>query len=116
MDIDHPRAVLGTDGLVVLVRDASSKQLVGVQVIYRDCASDAVRRRQLREGLERELNVKTDSEPPYMVWPDHSLVRLAGRRDATCALTVAGPVLGKRYAEQLLHEGLGELGNAMRPH
>jgi hypothetical protein len=116
MDIDHPQAVLGTEGLVVLVRDASSKQLVGVQVIYRDCATDAARRRQLREGLVRELNVKTDSEPPYVVWSDHSLVRLADRKDGTCALTVAGPVFGKPYADQLLHEGLGELGNAMRPH
>ena len=116
MDLDHPRAVLDVQGVVGLVRD-SRKQLVGVQVIYRDCATNDVLKRQLRDGLRRDLHVKsTDDALPYEVWPDHSLVRLATRRDGVCILTVAGPDFGKPYADQLVREGVSDLGSALTPH
>lgn len=116
MDLDHPRPVLGVEGVVGLVRD-SRKQLVGVQVIYRDCATNDVRKRQLRDGLRQDLQIKsTDDGLPYEVWPDRSLVRLATRRDGVCILTVAGPDFGKPYADQLVREGVGDVGTALAPH
>jgi hypothetical protein len=78
------------------------KQLDGVQVVYRGCARDAARKQQLREGLRRELNVKSpDVDVPYQVWDDQSLVHLAtDPRDDTCTLTVAGPRFGKVFGER----------------
>lgn len=116
MDADHTRPVLGVEGVVLLVR--AGKSLEGVQVIYRDCAKNDEQRKQLREGLRRELHVSAgDAEVPYEVWDDKSLVRLdIDERDGTCTLTVAGPRFGKVYAEELLRGGLGNVGGAMRPH
>lgn len=116
IDLDHPRAVLGAEGLVRLVR-AGGKQLEGVQVIYRSCASDDARKRALRDGLRRELHVKSpDVEVPYEVWSDNSLVHfVADPRDDTCTLTVAGPRFGKAFKAALLRGGLGNLGAATGP-
>lgn len=116
IDLDHPRAVLGVEGFVRLVR-GSAKQLDGVQVIYRACAGDAARKQQLREGLHRELHVKSPGvDVPYEIWADHSLVHfVADPRDDTCTLTVAGPVFGKVFEAALLREGLGKLGGALGP-
>jgi hypothetical protein len=116
LDAAHPRSVLGVEGLVLLVR--AGKALEGIQVIYHDCAKNDVQRKQLREGLRRELHVRSaDSDVPYDVWEDKSLVRLdTDQRDGTCTLTVAGPRFGKVYADEILRGGLGNLGNAMRPH
>jgi hypothetical protein len=115
LDTAHPRAVLGTEGVVRLVR--TGRQLDGVQVVYRGCARDAARKQQLREGLRRELNVKSpDVEVPYQVWDDQSLVHLAtDPRDDTCTLTVAGPRFGKAFQEALMHGGLSNLGGATGP-
>ena len=116
LDVTHPRAVLGAEGVVRLVR-ADGKQLEGVQVVYRGCARDNARKQQLREGLRRELNVKSpDVDVPYEVWEDHPLVHLAtDPRDDTCTLTVAGPRFGKAFADALLRGGLGNLGGATGP-
>jgi hypothetical protein len=116
LDVAHPRAVLGAEGVVRLVR-ADGKQLEGVQVIYRGCARDSARKQQLREGLRRELNVKSpDVDVPYEVWEDHSLVHLAtDPSDDTCTLTVAGPRFGKAFADALMRGGLGNLGGATGP-
>jgi hypothetical protein len=116
IDLDHPRAVLGVEGLVRLVR-AAGKQLDGVQVIYRACAGDDARKRQLRDGLRRELHVKSpDVDVPYEIWGDNSLVHLAADpRDGTCTLTVAGPRFGKAFEAALLRGGLGNLGGAIGP-
>jgi hypothetical protein len=116
IDLDHPRAVLGAEGLVRLVR-VGGKELDGVQVIYRACAGDDARKRLLREGLGRELHLKSpDVEVPYEVWSDKSLVHfLADTRDDTCTLTVAGPRFGKAFADVLLRGGLGNLGGAVGP-
>jgi hypothetical protein len=115
-DLDHPHAVLGAEGLIRLVR-ADGKQLEGVQVIYRACAGDDARKRQLREGLRRELHLKPpDVDVPYETWDDHSLVHLvADPRDGTCTLTVAGPRLGQAFKAALLRGGLGNLGAAIAP-
>jgi hypothetical protein len=117
IDLDHPRAVLGAEGLVRLVR-AGGKPLEGVQVIYRGCASDAARQRALRDGLRRELHVQSpDVDVPYQIWEDKSLVHLAtDPRDDTCTLTVAGPRFGKAFEAVLLRGGLGSLGSAVAPH
>ena len=116
IDLDHPRAVLGSEGVVRLVR-VGGKQLDGVQVIYRGCASDDARKRQLRAGLGRELHLKApDVDVPYEVWDDNSLVHfVADTRDGTCTLTVAGPRFGKSFANELLRGGLGKLGGAAGP-
>jgi hypothetical protein len=116
LDLDHPRAVLGTEGLVRLVR-AGGNQLDGVQVIYRACARDDARKRQLREGLGRDLHVKSpDVDVPYEVWADGSLVHFVGDpRDDTCTLTVAGPRFGNAFKAALLAGALGNLGGAMVP-
>jgi hypothetical protein len=116
IDLDHPRAVLGAAGLVRLVR-AGGKQLEGIQVIYRTCASDDTRKRQLRDGLRRELHVKSpDVDVPYEIWGDNSLVHfVADPRDDTCTLTVAGPRFGKAFEAALLRGGLGNLGGAIGP-
>jgi hypothetical protein len=116
LDVNHPRAVLGAEGVVRLVR-AGGNQLDGVQVIYRGCAGDSARKQKLREGLRRELNVKSpDVDVPYEVWEDHSLVHLAtDPRDDTCTLTVAGPRFGKAFADALMRGGLGNLGGAAGP-
>jgi len=116
LDADHPRAVLGVEGLVLLVR--AGKALEGVQVIYRGCAKNDEQRKQLREGLRRELHLSTaDADVPYEIWEDKSLVHFdTDRRDGTCTLTVAGPRFGKVFAEQLLRGGLGNLGNAVKTH
>jgi hypothetical protein len=115
LDAAHPRAVLGAEGVVTLVR--AGKQLDGVQVIYRGCARDAARKQLLREGLRRELHVEsTDVDVPYQVWEDHSLVHLeTDTRDDTCTLTVAGPRFGKAFQDALMRGGLSKLGGAMRP-
>ena len=116
IDPDHPRMLLGANGVITLVR-GPDKQLVGMQVIYRDCAKDDAQKRALVDAIRRELHVKvSNADLPYEVWPDHSLVHLAARRDGTCMLTVAGPVFGKPYADQALREGLGDVGGAMTPH
>jgi hypothetical protein len=117
IDMDHPRAVLGVDGLVRLVR-AAGTTLDGVQVIYRACAGDEPRRRQLRDGLRRELHVKSpDVDVPYEIWGDHSLVHLVtDPTDGTCTLTVAGPRFGKAFESALLSQGIGNLGRSMSPH
>lgn len=116
IDLDHPRTVLGAEGLVRLVRAAGS-QLDGVQVIYRACARDDARKRQLRQGLGRELHVKSpDVDVPYEIWADGSLVHLiADPSDDTCTLTVAGPRFGKAFEAALLRGGLGQLGGALGP-
>jgi len=108
--------VLGVEGLVRLVR-AGGKQLEGVQVTYRACAGDDARKRQLREGLHRELHVKSpDVDVPYEIWSDDSLVHFAADpRDDTCTLTVAGPRFGKAFQSALLRGGLGNLGGAVGP-
>lgn len=115
IDLDHPRAVLGAEGVVRLVR--VGKELDGVQVIYRACADDDARKRQLREGLRRELHVKSpDVDVPYEIWGDDSLVHfIADPRDGTCTLTVAGPRFGKSFAAALLRGGVGNLGGAVTP-
>ena len=116
IDFDHPRAVLGSEGVVRLVR-YGGKQLDGVQVIYRGCAGDEARKRTLREGLGRELAVKSpDVDVPYETWDDSSLVHfVADPKDGTCTLTVAGPRFGKAFAAALLRGGLGNLGAAAAP-
>ncbi|HEX2688730.1 MAG TPA: hypothetical protein VHN14_19040 [Kofleriaceae bacterium] len=116
IDLGHPRDVLGAQGLVRLVR-ADGKQLEGVQVIYRACAGDDARKRQLREGLRRELHVKSpDVDVPYEVWDDDSLVHfITDPRDDTCTLTVAGPRFGNAFKAFLLRGGLGNLGAAVGP-
>jgi hypothetical protein len=115
LDLAHPRAVLGTEGVVRLVR--AGKQLDGVQVVYRGCARDAARKQLLREGLRRELHMKSpDVDVPYQVWEDQSLVHLAtDSRDDTCTLTVAGPRFGKAFQDALIHGGLTNLGGAVGP-
>lgn len=115
-DLDHPRPVLGVDGVITLVR-GPDKQLVAMQIIYRDCAADDARKRDLVAALKRELDVKVDGGAlPYQVWPDQSVVHLVARRDGTCLLTVAGAVFGKPYVEQVLRDGLGDVGASMTPH
>jgi hypothetical protein len=95
--------VLGGEGVVRLVR-YGGKQLDGVQVIYRGCAGDDARKRKLREGLGRELAVKSpDVDVPYETWNDSSLVHfVADPNDGTCTLTVAGPRFGKAFAAALM--------------
>lgn len=117
IDLDHPRAVLGSEGLVRLVR-AGGKQLEGVQVTYRGCAGDDARNRQLREGLRQELHVKSpDVAVPYEIWGDKSLVHFAADpRDGTCTLTVAGPRFGKAFADALLRAGVRNVGDSLTPH
>lgn len=116
IDLDHPRAVLGVEGLVRLVR-AGGKDLEGVQVTYRGCARDDARKRQLREGLQRELHVRSPGvDVPYETWADNSLVHFViDPRDDTCTLTVAGPRFGKVFAAALLGGGVGGLGAAVAP-
>jgi hypothetical protein len=116
IDLDHVRAVLGAEGIVRLVR-VGGKQLEGVQVIYRGCAGDDARKRALREGLRKELHLKSpDVDVPYEVWGDNSLVHLAtDTRDDTCTLTVAGPGFGKAFEQALVRGGLGNLGGAVGP-
>lgn len=116
IDLDHPRAVLGVEGLVRFVR-AGGSQLDGVQVVYRACATNDARKQQLREGLGRELHVKSPHvEVPYEIWGDNSLVHFAADpRDDTCTLTVAGPRFGKAFEAALLRGALGNLGGAMGP-
>lgn len=115
-DLDHPRTVLGEEGLVRVVRVAAGGGLDGVQVIYRGCAADDARKRRLRDGLRRELQLKSpDVDVPYEVWEDKSLVHFAADpRDDTCTLTVAGPRFGKVFAAVLLRDGLGGVGAAIR--
>lgn len=115
IDLDHPRAVLGVEGLVRLVR--GGKQLDGVQVIYRGCAGDDARKQQLRKGLHDELHLKSpDVDVPYEIWSDHALVHfVADPSDGTCTLTVAGPRFGKAFEAALLRGGLGKLGAAAGP-
>ena len=116
IDMDHPRAVLGAEGSIRLVR-AGGKQLDGVQVIYRGCAGNDARKKQLRDGLRDEFHLKApDVDVPYEVWEDNSLVHLAtDTRDGTCTLTVAGPRFGKAFQSALLRGGLGNLGGATSP-
>ena len=116
IDFDHPRAVLGSEGVVRLVR-VGGKQVEGVQVIYRGCAGDDARKRQLRAGLRQELQLKSpDVDVPYEVWDDNSLVHfVADARDGTCTLTVAGPRFGKAFANELVRGGLDKLGGATGP-
>jgi hypothetical protein len=116
IDLDHPRAVLGVEGLVRLVR-AGGKDLEGVQVTYRGCARDDARKRQLREGLQRELHVQSPGvDVPYETWADNSLVHfVVDPRDDTCTLTVAGPRFGKAFAAALLGSGVRGLGAAVAP-
>lgn len=116
IDLDQPRAALGAEGLVRLVR-VGGKELEGIQVVYRACAGDDARKRQLREGLRRELHLNSpDVEVPYEVWSDNSLVHfVADTRDDTCTLTVAGPRFGKAFQAALLRGGLGNLGGAVTP-
>ena len=116
IDMDHPRAVLGAEGLVRLVR-TGGKALDGVQVIYRGCAGNEARKKQLRQGLRDELHVKApDVDVPYEVWEDNSLVHLAtDARDGTCTLTVAGPQFGKAFQSALLRGGLSNVGGATSP-
>jgi hypothetical protein len=115
VDLDHPRTVLGVEGVVRVVR--GGVQLGGVQVIYRACAGDEARKRQLREGLRRDLHVKSpDVDVPYEIWADGSLVHLvADPSDGTCTLTVAGPRFGKAFEAAVLRGGLGRLGGALAP-
>lgn len=117
IDLDHPRAVLGAEGLVRIVR-GEGKQLDGVQVTYRSCATDDAGKRKLRDGLRAELHLKSpDVDVPYEVWDDNSLVHFAAdARDGTCTLTVAGPRFGKAFQAALLRSGLGDVGAAMGPH
>jgi hypothetical protein len=116
IDLDHARAVLGAEGLVRLVR-TGGKQLEGVQVVYRGCAGDDARKKTLREGLGRELNVKApDVDVPYEIWSDNSLVHLAtDPRDGTCTLTVASPAFGKAFETVLMRGGLSNVGGATGP-
>jgi hypothetical protein len=116
IDLDTPRQVLGVEGLIRLVR-IGAKQLDGVQVSYRACARDDARRRTLRDGLRRELHVKSpDVEVPYEIWSDGSLVHLASDpADDTCTLTVAGPRFGKAFAAALLRGGAANLGGSIGP-
>jgi hypothetical protein len=116
IDLDHARAVLGAEGLVRFVR-VGGKELDGIQVIYRACAGDDARKRQLREGLRQELHLKSpDVDVPYEVWSDSSLVHLgADPGDGTCTLTVAGPRFGKAFGDYLMRSGLGGVGAATNP-
>jgi hypothetical protein len=116
IDLDHPRTVLGAEGLVRLVR-AGGRQLEGIQVTYRACARDDARQRRLREGLRSELHVQSpDVAVPYETWADNSLVHfVADPHDDTCTLTVAGPRFGKAFAAVLLESGVGAVGAAVGP-
>jgi hypothetical protein len=116
IDFEHPRAVLGAEGLVRLVRVAGH-ELEGVQVIYRACAGDETRKQALRAALHSELHVKsTDVDVPYEIWHDNSLVHfIADPSDGTCTLTVAGPRFGKAFEAALLRGGLGNLGASVPP-
>lgn len=116
IDFDHPRSVLGSEGLVRLVR-GDGKQLDGVQVIYRGCAGDDARKQRLRAALHSELHVaSTSTEVPYQIWNDKSLVHFAAdASDGTCTLTVAGPRFGKAFEAALLRGGLGNVGAATGP-
>lgn len=115
IDLDHPRPVLGAEGLVRLVR-TDGKLLEGVQVVYRACPNGD--QRPLRAGLRTELHVKSPEAPvPYEIWSNHALVHfVADPADDTCTLTVAGPRFGKAFEAALLRGGLGDLGTALRPH
>lgn len=116
IDLDHARSVLGAEGAVRLVRDRA-KQLGGIQVVYRACAGDDARVRQLRAALGREFHLRSpDVDVPYEIWDDQSLVHfVSDPRDGTCTLTVAGPSFGKAFQAVLLRGGLGGLGAATAP-
>lgn len=115
IDLEHPRVALGAEGLVRLVRGGA--RLDGVQVVYRACATDDARQRQLRAGLRDELHLKApDAAVPYEVWGDHSLVHfVTDARDGTCTLTVAGPRFGSSFRAALLRGGMRDLGGALQP-
>jgi hypothetical protein len=118
IDFDHPRPVLGVEGLVRVVRVVDGKVLDGVQVVYRGCAdADAQKQQLIRNGLHDELHVKAvDIAVPYETWRDDSLVHFAtDPTDGTCTLTVAGPRFGKVFAAALLRGGLGNVGAAVGP-
>lgn len=108
------RPVLGADGSVALVR--ADKRLVGVQVYYDDCARNEARKQLLRDNVRREFHLDVGDGLPYEKWSDGSLVHLVTRRDGACILTVAGPALGKPYADHELQQGLGDLGTKLTPH
>jgi hypothetical protein len=116
IDLDHPRAVLGVEGMVRIVR-GDGKRLDGIQVTYRGCAGDDARKKLLRAGLRDELHLKApDVDVPYEVWEDNSLVHLASDpRDGTCTLTVAGPRFGKAFQAVLMRSGIGGVGAAIGP-
>jgi hypothetical protein len=117
IDLQHPRSVLGVEGVVRIVR-VSGTQLDGVQVTYRNCASNDGQKQQLRTGLRNELHLQSpDVDVPYETWADHSLVHfITDPRDGTCTLTVAGPRWGKAFAAALLSDGVRNVGTAMTPH
>jgi len=111
MDV-HPRAVLGVEGRVALVRDAD-RRLAGVRVDYDDCPREV--RTRLAANTRREFHLGEDGAMPYVKWSDGSVVHLEARREGTCTLTVAGPAFGEAFAAALLRRGLGNLGTAMTP-
>jgi hypothetical protein len=117
IDFDHPRPVLGVDGLVRLVRLVDGQELEGVQVIYRGCAGDDAQKQRLHKGLHDELHVKSvNVDVPYEIWRDSSLVHFAADpSDGTCTLTVAGPRFGKAFEAVQLRGGLGNVGGSVGP-